>query len=521
MAEALAHELFKYPTATLKNVAKEYNLHYYIKDIERLSKNELITAILTHMLWEEEQEELKNKVEFKTSLKTAKKSYAKEGEKPVRKNYKQLATKVPTPPTPPAEPEYKGKKKTLAAAAANLPTLVINEIVNSPVPTQRDLLEDYRKLTSEQRNELRRILMVDAIDLPKDIEAPLEHMPKSHENMSPAVHKKAMEDLREKVSARKILEAIKAYRAYLKVKVHPANITITEYAKLEAYKKQQPSKYEGTNNDRKRLIDLVTMVINNPTWSQEKMSTEMKKLGYTSGVTQPNISKLLSQAKEKGLFEKTQRKGGLIVKPMEFEYPSLDVYWGATADQGEPHPIPPKKGAKITPALFSQALKDADFLGHALENVNPAEALGYRLIYHELFEVRNSILPRKPFKDMAKDEAKGVDLTKAFYSDGGPVSMRPASMVDKYLNAAGPSDKSYSPQSDREVQRKHGEHMYRLIMKVIEGLSAARRGQNKNVPVVEDLHEKAEKVRKISPKPTDAEKWQDLQHFPTQFAEFD
>jgi hypothetical protein len=521
MAEALAHELFKYPTATLKNVAKEYNLHYYIKDIERLSKNELITAILTHMMWEEEQEELKNKVEFKTSLKTAKKSYAKEGEKPVRKNYKQLATKVPTPPTPPAEPEYKGKKKTLAAAAANLPTLVINEIVNSPVPTQRDLLEDYRKLTSEQRNELRRILMVDAIDLPKDIEAPLEHMPKSHENMSPAVHKKAMEDLREKVSARKILEAIKAYRAFLKVKVNPANVTITEYAKLEAYKNQQPSKYQTTNNDRKRLIDLVTMVINNPTWSQDKMSTEMKKLGYTSGVTQPNISKLLSQAKEKGLFEKTQRKGGLIVKPMEFEYPSLDVYWGATAAQGEAHPIPPKKGSKITPALFSQALKDADFLGHALENVNPAEALGYRLIYHELFEVRNSILPRKPFKDMAKDEAKGVDLTKAFYSDGGPVSMRPASMVDKYLDAAGPNDKSYSPQSDRAVQKKHGEHMYRLIMKVIEGLSAARRGQNKDVPVVEDLHEKAEKVRKISPKPTDAEKWQDLQHFPTQFAEFD
>ena len=521
MAEELAHELFTYPTATLKNVAKEYNLHYYIKDIERLSKNDLITAILTHMMWEQEKDELKNKVEFKTSLKNAKKNYAKEGEKPVRKNYKQLATKVPTPPTPPAEPEYKGKKKTLAVAAANLPVLTINEIVNSPVPTQRDLLEDYRKLTSEQRNELRRILMVDAIDLPKDIEAPLEHMPKSHAEMSPAVHKKAMEDLREKVSARKILEAIKAYRAFLKHKVNPANVTIKEYAKLEAYKSQTPSKYEATNNDRKRLVDLVTMVINNPTWSQDKMSTEMKKLGYTSGVTQPNISKLLNQAREKGLFEKTERKGGLIVKPMEFERPSLEIHWGATKDQGEPNPIKPQKGSQVTPVLFSQALKDADFLGHALENVNPAEALGYRLIYHELFEVRNTILPHKPFKDMAKDQAKGIDINKAFYTDGGPVSMRPASMEDKYLDVRGPQDKSYSPQSDRAVQKKHGEHMYKLIMKVIEGLSAARRGLNKNVPTVDDLHAKAERVRKLSPKPTDEEKWRDLQHFPTQFAEFD
>ena len=99
--------LFDYPTYTLKNLAKEYNLHYYIRDVERLSKADLVEAILAHVEWLKTPEVVKNKLDFEKSLKDTPTNYETDqrGLRPQRQNIKQIQKEVeekkPKPPTPP------------------------------------------------------------------------------------------------------------------------------------------------------------------------------------------------------------------------------------------------------------------------------------------------------------------------------------------------------------------------------------------------------------------------------------
>jgi len=170
--------LFDYPTYTLKNLAKEYNIHYYIKDIERLSKAALVDAILKHVEWMKASESVKNKIQFEKSLAEAPTNYEKDSsgfykQKPGRMNIKQiekgLEKKEEKPPTPPTPPAYKGQKG-VTKAVANLVEKVVKEQTS-----QAQLLHLYHELAAPEQLQFRDAIGIEAKPLPKGVPALGEH----------------------------------------------------------------------------------------------------------------------------------------------------------------------------------------------------------------------------------------------------------------------------------------------------------------------------------------------------------
>jgi hypothetical protein len=149
--------LFDYPTSELKNLAKEYNLAYYINNIERLTKSELVDAIMDHMTWKKAQEEVDNRIQFKKSMKGISLNYDKERDKTKprqRLNYQELKKAHPILTSKHQEiPKYKGKKDWSQTHLKEISPAVV-EAVQGNVPGVAEILSQFRKMTDAQQKQV-------------------------------------------------------------------------------------------------------------------------------------------------------------------------------------------------------------------------------------------------------------------------------------------------------------------------------------------------------------------------------
>ena len=295
--------LFDYPTYTLKNLAKEYNIHYYIKDIERLSKADLVEALMAHMEWLKSSEKVKNKLDFEKSLADAPTNYEKdergffklvEGEKPGRKNIKQIEKerekKDEKPPTPPTPPAYKGQKGVSKAVAA----LVDKAIRQSPAA----ILEQYRSLTAQEQIQFRDAIGIEAKPLPKGVPAlgeVLEGIKEFKEDVAPVA------------PIPKDPEPAAAPAPKRKIKIKSSQVKDDEHPKLTEFEAKAAN--DGPLSSRRYLIALAKLLIANKKESQSSLGRKLAEMGF-SGTTQSTISKKISYMKELGLVKPFNSENG-------------------------------------------------------------------------------------------------------------------------------------------------------------------------------------------------------------------
>ena len=63
-----ADRLVQLTVPALRKLAKDYNLAYYIDNVDRMNKVTLLLAITEHMNWEKEQDAMENEVDFSADL---------------------------------------------------------------------------------------------------------------------------------------------------------------------------------------------------------------------------------------------------------------------------------------------------------------------------------------------------------------------------------------------------------------------------------------------------------------------
>jgi len=310
--------LYDYPTYTLKNLAKEYNLHYYIKDIERLSKADLVEAILAHVEWLKTPETVKNKIQFEKSLKDAPTNFEKNDygfykEKPGRMNIKQiekgLEKKEEKPPTPPTPPAYKGQK----GVSKKVATLV--EAVVKETTSQAKLLADYHALSAADQAAFRDVIGIEAKPLPKGVPA-LGEADVSDRQIAIAINDYQEENapgivqLQEPATLKSktpIADSAASFLAKRKIKIKPSQVKEDEHPKLTEFEAKAAN--DGPHSTRRYLIALAKLLITNKKESQSSLGRKLAEMGF-SGTTQSTISKKISYMKDIGLVKPYNAENG-------------------------------------------------------------------------------------------------------------------------------------------------------------------------------------------------------------------
>ena len=149
--------LYDVPMIELKNIARDYNTTYEIRDANRQRKDDLVADILDHMRFDPDREELENKTEFKTKVDVPE-SYAKkkglltETRKNITKTTRRRQ-KVKPPRGP--SPAYKGKRKGLPEEVPALGSEdeEEDEEDGEAVPQRRGLTQEQRRELEARRRE--------------------------------------------------------------------------------------------------------------------------------------------------------------------------------------------------------------------------------------------------------------------------------------------------------------------------------------------------------------------------------
>jgi hypothetical protein len=301
--------LYDYPTSELKNLAKEYNLAYYINNVERMTKHELVESIRDHMNWKREQERLDNAVQFSKTLSHVTKNYDKTRDKAsprIRKNYAelkkespQLQAKMPMP-----VPKYKGRKDwlhTVGERVKHVSPTVLGEIATAPTPSVSQVLSQFRSMTETQQKQLIASLgLTEAEVLPEGVPALGELEPADEKAVANTVHDVIAEFKKIVMNPEPLVGLV----------VEPKR----DESKLEAFKAKTQAKtpfpadlrakayFAGI--DSWRYIAIAEALLKRPGMSQQELSNQLKKDGWQVGVSQPNISKLLPAIKKLGLLDK-------------------------------------------------------------------------------------------------------------------------------------------------------------------------------------------------------------------------
>jgi hypothetical protein len=301
--------LYDYPTSELKNLAKEYNLAYYINNIERMTKHQLVEAIRDHMNWKKEQQRLDNAVQFSKTLTHVTKNYDKTRDKAsprIRKNYAelkkespQLQAKMPLP-----VPKYKGRKDwlhTVGERVKHVSPTILGEIATAPTPSVSQVLSQFRSMTETQQKQLIASLgLTEAEVLPEGIPALGELEPADEKAVANTVHDVIAEFKKVVMNPEPLVGLV----------VEPKR----DESKLEAFKRKTAEKtpfpadlrakayFAGI--DSWRYIAIAEALLKRPGMTQQELSNQLKKDGWQVGVSQPNISKLLPSITKLGLLEK-------------------------------------------------------------------------------------------------------------------------------------------------------------------------------------------------------------------------
>jgi hypothetical protein len=286
--------LFDYPTSELKNLAKEYNLAYYINNIERLSKADLVEAIMDHMNWKKEQEEVDNRVQFKKSMKGIALNYDKTRDKKnprQRLNYEELKKAHPVLTAKRQEiPKYKGKKDWSQTHLKEISPAVV-EAVQDKVPGVAEVLSQFRKMTeAQQRQLIGNLGLTEAQVLPPGVPALGEMEAPDEAKVANTIHQ--------------ILEVVQEANPMKGIEISPKSTN-----KLEEFKKKlgdPPQSFKGyfPKIDSWRYVAIAEELLKKPLISQRDLGKELEKKGWNIGVSQSTISKLLPEIKKLGLLEK-------------------------------------------------------------------------------------------------------------------------------------------------------------------------------------------------------------------------
>jgi len=301
--------LYDYPTYTLKNLAKEYNIHYYIKDIERLSKADLVEAILAHVEWLKTPETVKNKVDFEKSLADAPTNFEKDesgffkgspGRRNIKQIEKEIEKKTEKPPTPPSPPAYKGQK----GVSKKVATLV--EAVVKEQTSQAKLLAAYHELSAADQANFRDVIGIEAKPLPKGVPALGEA----------------------DVSDKQIAIAINEYQE----ENAPGIVQLQEPATLRA--KTEPSVSQAVLDNRKRLIAAVAA--KNPGGPAAAYKKATEEEGYTG--TFATFQKQFNEKKAEPTVVPPPKRTIVLKKPTpaaaEQPYPKLAELEAKAANDG-------------------------------------------------------------------------------------------------------------------------------------------------------------------------------------------
>jgi len=299
--------LYDYPTYTLKNLAKEYNIHYYIKDIERLSKADLVEAILAHVEWLKTPEAVKNKIQFEKSLKDAPTNFEKNDsgfykEKPGRMNIKQiekgLEKKEEKPPTPPTPPAYKGQK----GVSKKVATLV--EAVVKETTSQAKLLADYHALSAADQAAFRDVIGIEAKPLPKGVPA-LGEADVSDRQIAIAINDYQEENAPGIVQLQEPA-TLQAPPPKRKIKIKSSQVKEDEHPKLTEFEAKAAN--DGEHSQRRMLIAIAKLLIQDKKISQGKIGHALREQGFEAGTAQPSISKKISYMTQIGLIKPYSRE---------------------------------------------------------------------------------------------------------------------------------------------------------------------------------------------------------------------
>jgi len=302
--------LYDYPTYTLKNLAKEYNIHYYIKDIERLSKADLVEAILAHVEWLKTPETVKNKVDFEKSLADAPTNFEKDESgffkgSPGRRNIKQIEKEIekktekpPTPPTPPTPPAYKGQK----GVSKKVATLV--EAVVKEQTSQAKLLAAYHELSAADQANFRDVIGIEAKPLPKGVPA-LGEADVSDKQIAIAINEYQEENAPGIVQLQEPA-TLQAPPPKRKIKIKSSQVKEDEHPKLTEFEAKAAN--DGEHSQRRMLIAIAKLLIQDKKISQGKIGHALREQGFEAGTAQPSISKKISYMTQIGLIKPYSRE---------------------------------------------------------------------------------------------------------------------------------------------------------------------------------------------------------------------
>jgi len=352
--------LYDYPTSELKNLAKEYNLAYYINNIERLQKAELVDAIMDHMAWKKEQEEVDNRVQFKKSLKGVKLNYDKTRDKKdprQRLNYKEIKEAQPVLQATHREvPKYKGKKTFGATHVKELTQPIQEVLAQEKIPSTAEMLSMFRKLTEvEQKRLIANLGLTEAEVLPAGVPALGE--------MEAEDEKEVVTTLHDVIAQLQPLAQQNAGLTGIEVVPKAQPKAEAEGSKLEKYKATlgpTPKSWKGyfANVDGWRYVRIAEMLLKNPGLSQAQIGKALEKEGWTVGTSQSYISRQLTEIKKRGFLEKPKAETPKLVVTEKAETPKNTIVNTQPSPKVAEQPKPKAETPKLPPlSSFAHELK--------------------------------------------------------------------------------------------------------------------------------------------------------------------
>ena len=289
----MSSALFEYPITELKNVAKQYNLAYYIDNIERLTKSQLIDSILDHMKWKKAQSELENTIDVTLPLAPIKTNYEKVRDKNsprVRKNYAELRAEItPRSPTHHPIPKYKGRKDWSKIQIEELEPQTYEVIMDGKIPTIFNFVDSFHKLEpADQAKIVNTLGMTEAQALPEGVVAFGD-----------------MTDAQEKEVATTVIEAVKEAKKETVEAVKVAKSALSEFK--DGLKPRQSSIYYP-DMEKWRLVRIAEFLIEKPSLSQSQLGKLLEKDGFQVGTSQSAVSKYLGEIRRLELIPKNAPK---------------------------------------------------------------------------------------------------------------------------------------------------------------------------------------------------------------------
>nr|WPF46462.1 MAG: hypothetical protein [Lake Baikal virophage 3] len=292
-------KLFDYPITELKNVAKQYNLAYYIDNIERLSKSQLIDSILDHMKWKKAQNELENTVDVTLSLEPITTNYEKERDKTnprIRKNYAELREETAHARTKPAHqpiPNYKGRKDGSKIQVEALEPQVYEVVMDGKIPSVFEFVNTFHNLDPADQTKIVNTLgMTEAQALPEGIVAFGD-----------------LTEEEEKEVATNVIEAVKVARKEIIENVKEVKSVLEEY-KSKLRPREDKAYYPDM--EKWRLVRIAELLIEKPSLYQSQIGKLLEKDGFKVGTAQSSVSKQLLEVAKLNLIPKNAPKPPVV-----------------------------------------------------------------------------------------------------------------------------------------------------------------------------------------------------------------